>query len=252
MSRKHCLQLNAVKCIIFGGKRDREKFLQNFGHDIVLCGEIIYFQDSVRNLGLIMDHNLRFAGHVSRCLSRAYLNLRMIYQCRAYLNKYNRQLLCESLVLSHMNFCDVVYGPCLTVFDVNRVQKLQNCCLRYIHGIRKYEPITHTLKLTGWLSMKHRRQLHSSILYFNVIKNATPLDLYSRIKLRSSVHCVNVRSREDISIPMHRTSLFERAFSYQVPKIMNELKFDYRNITLDKFMLHIRNNFRNDPLYNGS
>lgn len=212
-------------------------------------GSKISFLEFTRNLGLTVDTDLRFSRHISNCLLKAYASLRNLYQFRSILSKSSKILLCESTVLSYMNYCDAVYGPCLTAFDKNRIQVLQNSCLRLIHGLRKYDSVSYTLKTTGWLSMELRRRFHSYVLFYRIITEKLPINLYNRITFRSAVHSINIRSKRTISIPKHRTDIFTRSYSYQVPNCMNSLDFEYRNITLDKFKLHIMNNFRNDPLY---
>ena len=124
------------------------------------------FQESFKNLGLIIDQDLRFVEHINRCLQKGYGSLKVIYQNRSILDRHVKSVLCEQLVLSQLSYCDVVYGPCLRSLEIRRIQKLQNSCLRLIFGIRKYSRISHTLKLNNWLNMYNRRYLHSATLFF--------------------------------------------------------------------------------------
>nr|CAI5825217.1 unnamed protein product [Callosobruchus analis] len=67
-------------------------------------------------------------------------------------------MLCDSLVLSHLNYGDVIYDSCLIASDAFRIQKLQNSCLN----------LTHKLNDAHWLNMKNRRLLHACCI--NTIK----------------------------------------------------------------------------------
>lgn len=237
ISKKHSLSLNTSKSIamIFGKNKLVNEFLDVHKDSIILNNEIIKFDDNVRNLGLTMDSNLRFSKHISNCLGKSYSNLRHLYQCKDYLNSKNRTLLCESLVLSNFNFCDVVYGPCLLVSDQNRIQRLQNSCLRFIHGIRRDQHISHYLKTTGWLSMQQRRFLHSSTLFFKILTNTVPEYLFKKVKLRSESHNLNTRSRNFIELPKHNSEMYKRSYCYQICKIMNSLNVFNLNLKMSQF-----------------
>lgn len=140
------------------------------------------------------DQDLRFTEHISRKLQSAYISLKLIYQNRLSLPALLKSELCEALVLSQLNYCDSIYGPCLRKSDSDRLQRLQNSCLRLIFGIRKYDHISHCLGLNGWLCMSDRRILHMACFFHNILKNKIPDYLYRKISFRSDVHHVNIRS----------------------------------------------------------
>ena len=61
-SEEHFFKLNGggTTVITFGRKTDRNVFLYNFGRSLHINNNIIEFRDSVRNLGLHIDDDLRF------------------------------------------------------------------------------------------------------------------------------------------------------------------------------------------------
>lgn len=64
-----------------------------------------------------LDSSLRYTINTNRLIKKAFANL------NSYRNIPDRQtriLLCESLVLSHFNFCNSVYGPFLNYADKQR------------------------------------------------------------------------------------------------------------------------------------
>lgn len=131
-------------------------------------------------------------------------------------------MLCETLVLSPLNFCDTVYGPCLDSYDTKRVQKLQNSCLRLIFGIRRRDRVSHKLKEIGWLNMYNQRVLHAVCFFYKIIKYKTPPYLYKKIKHRTDVHNLNVRRKNLLSIPAHNKEFFKRSFSYRIAHYVNK------------------------------
>lgn len=224
-SKNHCIQLNSSKsfAVLFGRGTDRERFLDEHSDKLNIGNNLIEFKEEVRNLGLVMDSGLRFSSHVNKCLQRAYCGLKMIYQIRYLLTQKTKSILCGHLVLSQFTYCDTVYGSCLTAADAGRIQRMQNSCLRLIFGIRKYQRISHTLKVNRWLNMQHRRFLHAACQYHNIIINKSPPYLYDRIKFRTDVHNLNIRFKGTLTPPIHRTETFKRSFSYQITYIYNQL-----------------------------
>lgn len=236
VSTQHCLILNGSKSVfvLFGRKKDRIAF-QRLNYRIEINAEGISQQSAVKNLGLTMDEDLRFTKHISNCLKKAYFGLRTIYQHRQYLSRRNKIKLCETLVLSHLNYCDVVYNSSIYSADIGRIQKLQNGCLRLIFGIRKYSHISHTFYDINWLNMLNRRRLHAATLFFKVISHKAPQYLYQRITFRSDVHTLNLRFRGTLTPPSHKTELYKRSFSYTITKCMNSISVSTNHKCPSKF-----------------
>ena len=153
-----------------------------------------------------------------------------------------KTILCESLVLSHLNYCDVVYGPCLTKHDCQRLQRVQNSCTRLICGLRRRQAVSHKIAELNWLPIYKRRcPIHSSILFTKIIENKLPSYLYDKISFRTDVHNINIRRKDVLTIPLHRTSSYQKSFSYIVCKVINLLPLDIKSlkpITLKKHLKH--------------
>lgn len=244
-SQKHMLKINPKKsvAILFANKNIREHVLRNLSPRI--NNDSIQFKNSVKNLGLILDHKLRFKEHITYKLKIGYSNLKMLYAHRHYLNQSTKKMLCDALVLSHLNFCDVVYGPCLDADDTKRVQKIQNACLRFIFGIRRRERISHKLKDINWLNMENRRELHSVVFFYKILKNETPSYLLNKIRYRTDVHNINIRHRHLINIPQHHKEIFKRSFSYNASFIINKYKISDLTLSCNTFKKKISQKLSN-------
>lgn len=222
-SESLALKINPSKCyvILFGRKKIRNKIKPKLA--ISIDGNALECKDKVRNLGVFLDCDLRFKAQVSNCLRNAFVKLKLIFNNRFFLNTKVKILLCETLVLSQFNFCDALYDPCIDKDDSKRIQRMQNSCLRLIYGIRKYSSISYKLFETKWLTMKSRRILHSNCLFYKIITTKEPQYLYNKIKLRTQHHNVNIRYKDQITIPLHKTALYERSFSYTIANQFNNL-----------------------------
>lgn len=218
-----CLKINPKKStlLVFGGRQAVSRLSASL--NIVMDGVPLNIVPEARNLGVVLDSDLRFRGHVSTLLRRAYCSLRLLYGSRHLLSRTMKSRLCEALVLSVFNHGDVVYDKCLDVATATRIQRLQNSCLRFVFGIRRRERVSHALRWLGWLNMSRRRLLHSASLYHRIILSAAPPYLSRKIKYRTDIHNINVRHRHTVCIPRHRTQIFKRSFSYCLADTYNNV-----------------------------
>ena len=221
-TNSHLLKINPSKSIavLFCNENLRINIMTRL--NIMLEDRTIRVEKQAKNLGLILDNKLRFKEHVTNKLKICYSRLKIVYSQRRCLSPEIKKMLCESLVLSPLNYCDNVYGPCLDTSDIQRIQKLQNCCLRMIFGIRRRQHISHKLKETGWLNMHNRRILHAICFYYRVLKFKCPPYLLTRVVFRTDVHNINIRRKNLLTIPSHNKEYFKRSFSYQIAFLMNK------------------------------
>lgn len=229
-SQDHFLKINSAKsyAVLFGSKKIRERFQSQI--QLTINNNNIDCKTSAKNLGLLIDSDLRFKDHISRCLRNAFIKLKLIFNNRYCLNRKIKVMLCETLVLSQFNYCDTVYDTCIDSEDSKRIQRMQNSCLRLIFGIRKFSKITHKLSDVNWLSMKSRRTLHSNCLFHKIIISQQPTYLFNKISYRSQLHNVNVRNKNSIAIPRHKTVAFEKSFSYKIGKYYNQLPSNIKSV----------------------
>lgn len=222
-SENICLAVNPSKSslVVFGPKKQRQDCANNIR--IIIGDNILKCNDVCKNLGMYLDTSLRFSTHVTFTLKKAYTNLKLLYGSNFLLDKKTKIMLCNSLVLSHFNYGDVVYNTCLTLFDKIRIQRVQNSCARFIFHVKKYESISSKILQLGWLNMSQRRCLHSCVLYHKIICTKYPKYLYDKIEFRYNIHSLNTRGKTILSPPMHRTSIFERSFKFNIYKLYNAI-----------------------------
>lgn len=142
---QHSLQINASKSavLLIGGQQSGRSLLND--HPLYMGNQVIPVETECGSLGVVMDNTFRYRQQVSRYVRKAYSNLKILYQHRYYLSIDVKLMLCNSLVLSTFMYCSTVYGPCIDGRDRKRIQRVQNACLRFVYGIRKYDHISHTL-----------------------------------------------------------------------------------------------------------
>lgn len=229
VSDLHSLHLNPgkTKAILFGSSHDILTTVDQIAlHIDNVPVEIV---DEVKNLGLVMDNTFRYRKHISNCIRKGYASLRLLYPHRSYLSQKLKIKLCESLVLSKVMYCCQIFYPCLDQETLNKIQVLQNSCLRYIYGLRKYDRVSYALKDAKWLNMKNRYHLLTVCFYHRILTQKTPPYLYYKIRYRTDVHNVNVRRKNVLCTPRFKLELFRRSFSYDVCARYNSLPDQFKN-----------------------
>lgn len=223
-SQRNGLMLNAKKtmCICVGARVTRSRALDLINCDIVLNDSIIVLEDKARNLGVLFDSHLSFEDHVNNLCRLAYMKFKSIYSFKKSICSAVKWNLCCALILSLFTYCSSVYFPFSTQSSKYKLQKVQNCCLRYSFNIAYREHITpHYLRLNIF---KVHQLLHCQYasLIFNVLKYQEPEYLFKMLQRRSEVHSVDVRNRNLFSVPHHSSEKFKGSFANMAVIIFNE------------------------------
>ena len=77
-----------------------------------------------KDLGVIMDPNLKFHTHTSAVASKANQMLGLIKKSFTNLNGYTLPLLYKILVRLHLEYANIVWGPTF-VTDLNTIESVQ-------------------------------------------------------------------------------------------------------------------------------
>lgn len=251
-AKSHSLKINPAKsCALLLGNTFVCERLRN-SVQIGVDGQSIEIVSEAKNLSLIMDNTFRYRRHISTCLQKSYAKLKMLYPHRHYLPTCTKLQLCDSLVLSQLNHCSQVYSPALDVITKYKIQKLQNSCLRFCYGIRKYQHISHKLKDAKWLNMSKRFKLQSACLFHCVINSKKPGYLYNKITYRTDIHNLNIRRKWTLYPPAHKLVVFERCFTFNIYRLWNQLPLTIANIVdKTKFKKCLFKTFFNSQCHTG-
>lgn len=143
-SKRNCLVLNPSKSkyMVCGSRLQTDGILSRHPNVKILDSQVDRVTEA-RNLGLIFDAALKFESHILDVAKKCFYRLHLLYRIRPQLSDALRIVLCEALVLSKVNYCDTVYGPCLLVRTQRILQRVQNACARFCFNVPKRSHITH-------------------------------------------------------------------------------------------------------------
>ena len=102
----------------------------------------------------------------------------------------------EIYILSLFNYGDFIVGN-MSRRLANKIQRLQNSCMRFVFGLRKYDHISNCYEKNKTLNMENRRKLHSLILMHKISIGLAPEYLSEKLVRHSDLHEYNTCGREN-------------------------------------------------------
>ena len=184
----------------------------------------------VRNLGVIMDMHLSMSDHITKTCRSAVIAIRKIGQIRQYLNRKSIETLVHSLIMSHVDNCNVLlYG--LPKKDIYRVQRIQNTAARLISGARSRDSISPILHDLHWLPVEKRVMFKILIMCFKALNNLSPSYITDLIHHHIPARPLRSSSQNLLSVRPVKTHTYgNRAFSASAPVLWNSLPIEIRKI----------------------
>ena len=131
----------------------------------------------------------------------------------------------------------------MSEFLKTKIQKVQNTCVRFIFGLRKYDHISSYLKKLATLNMEERRTLHGIVQMHRINKKIAPSYLIEKITQHENIHNYNTRHRKNIVCDKVRTSSRAHSFFPTFSRLYNDLNktINYRNTSIETFRKHAKN-----------
>ncbi|KAJ8977410.1 hypothetical protein NQ317_003191, partial [Molorchus minor] len=124
---------------------------------------------------LWLDSSLRFTKHANHLIQKSYAKLKMLYIHKDILSTDVKLKLSDSLILSSLSYCDMVYWPALLYKDKESLQKVQNACIRFSYNIRKFDHISPSFLQSKWLTLNELQVLTSTLTSKSTVLLSTAL-----------------------------------------------------------------------------
>jgi Reverse transcriptase (RNA-dependent DNA polymerase) len=216
------LKLNPKKCVhlIIGSKKNLTKLNKISLSDIKIFDNIIPRCNNIRNLGLVFDENMTWDFHINNIIKSSYATLKQFYHYKNFFSKQIKITLVNSLILPKFDYCDVVFVH-MSCHLKNKLQKVQNMCLRFIFNKKKFDHISSHYNELGWLKLEKRRDLHMGCLIYKIKQNKTPIYLYNMLLDSNDIHGHNTRTQ--FFIPSINNNYGKRMFKFFGPQFWNSI-----------------------------
>ena len=197
--------------------------------EVLVNGERYQLKQTIRNLGVFLDSQMKFSDHIDRICRSSYANLRMLHALRTSLKNGDLAILAHALVLSRIEFAPaVLYG--VDDKQLKKLQRVIKATFRLCYRFKKYDNISEEMKRCGWLSIKERISMRFLLILHTIVTYKEPHYLWKLIQFTSSDRNLRSQSRGELVVHGSRTSVGSRAFVVAAPKIWSLINVDTRNI----------------------
>ena len=218
------LKLNEGKSvyIIIGSRHNINKINELNLPDIKINNKVIERETSVRNLGVIFDEIMSWDPEINKCIKNGYDKLRHAYRFKNFLSKNSKKLIVQSYILSQFNYSSIILQN-LTKAQMDKLQKFQNTCVRFILNLRKFDHISEGRASLGFLKMSRMRDSQALTLMHKIRSGKAPLYLANKISFQSDHHEHRTRARANICTRRFNTNFGKNCFFNCITKKYNEL-----------------------------
>ena len=185
-------------------------------------------QHSVRNLGVMFDHNLAFDVQITKVVQSCFLQIRNIAKVKHFLSRADLEIVIHAFISSRLDYCNSLYSG-LSLKAISRLQFIQNAAARLLTNSRKYDHINPILAELHWLPVKYRIDFKLLLITFKALHGLAPAYIPDLLKPYEPGRCLRSSGRTLLATPTARlVTKGDRAFSVRAPQLWNSLPEDLR------------------------
>lgn len=216
--------------LLIGGTYMRNLVDPSSIQPVLYNGVVIPFTDTAKNLGIIFDSNLSWGSHVNEISRKIHFSYRSLKRLQKFLPLETKILLAQTLLLPMLDYADVCFLDASEVL-VNKLERLQNLCIRFIYGLRKYDHVSAYRSKLNWLPIRKRRDAHIlSSLYNFLFNSLSPPYMRERFQflVPRDQPCRTAKSLL-LKFPPHTSSRYGNSFTVHAARLWNSLPHDIRD-----------------------
>ena len=172
-------------------------------------------------LGITLDSTLNFTKHIASVIQLICYKMTLLAKLKKYLKDETALLIYKTMLLPYFDYADVIFCKA-NMKDTDKLQTLQNKCLRICMGRDRRFDTGRAHKLANTPFLKDRREAHVCNFMF---KRKNNTKLLNRREIRTRTHDAPL-----FTIHVPRCEAFKRSVGFHGSSTWNNLKVDTRNI----------------------
>jgi hypothetical protein len=232
---RHLLKINDSKTelVVFVNIQQQRFLEESPVLSLELGDSTIQASDSVRNLGVVFDSQLKCDSRVSAVVKSCNFHLCQISRIRRYISDDACRLAVLALVSSRLDYCNsMLAGTQETHLD--RLQRIQNRAARLI--TRPHVPrgeilhVTPILEQLHWLPVRQRVVYKLCVLVYHCVTGTGPQYLTELLQHYTREARLRQPSALKLVVPRTRRVVGRVGFGFAGPVAWNSLPPPLRNI----------------------
>ena len=213
-----------------------QKFSDSKTYQIRCSEKAVKRVQCTKLLGIKFDENLSLKDHANNVVKACYGNLQILRQFKHFAPLNVRETLAETLVLSKISYCNVVYAQ-LPNYQINRLQRIQKTATGY--DLNRYTRMIDANEHLKWLPIKENNEFSISKLVFLALNN-TNWPKY--LPIETVKDCHSLRTENTMKMTRGETNCFsnqalvfnELPKSVRCSPTVNSFKHDAKKYYMDK------------------
>ena len=229
------LTVNTLKTffVLFSNKRH-----QNLSPLVIkssLSYDVIQRVDNTKFLGIVYDFNMSFKSHINYLSQRLARTAALFYRVKPFVPEFVMRNMYQAHFLSLISYCNLIWSSTFPS-HLDPITKLQKRVIRIISNL---DFLAHTDPLFKQLKLLDLSKINKYNLGVYFFKNR-----FSLLQQLTIQHPYPTRNRHRPIPSQHNTTIYERSFTYQAPKVWNELLDHDPNVlnitSLNVFKRHMK------------
>ena len=185
--------------------------------------------------------NLGFSKHIKHIRGKATAATKNLYRIRDLLPTKYKMILYDSLIATHFNYADVIWGGC-TKQNQEKLQVTQNFAMRTVLGADRRSSATEALQRLRYLNLNNKRQVHEAVFAYKAINETHPEDISQKYKELLPKGNTRSAKRQIINYPRHKTSLYEKSPLYRTITTWNQIPTELKTAPATTFKKQVQKN----------
>ena len=225
-ANKLTLNIDKTVCLLFQKQGHTKKI------HIRVDNIIIHNTHETKFLGIWLDEHLSWTTHIQKLILKLTRNTNLLKFNQNLMPTHTKKLVYHSHIASHLHYGLLLWGNNASENQLNKLQKIQNKCLRYL---LPKETHLNACKKLNILTIRDMLKLANLKFAYKLANNHLPPRIIticnedSRKNTLLPKHRYNTRNRNTPNLPREANKLYRDSFLFQGPRSILSLDKTIQN-----------------------
>ena len=212
----------------------------------IICNNVRIKQHSqVTYLDCILEETMSGESMANKVISKVNARLKFLHLKNKYLTPNLHRLLCNASIEPHFDYACSAWYPDLSKKLKNRIQTLQNKCIRFCLQLDKMLHISQKeFETVNWLPIKERYNQCVNSIAFKYFDNQSPHYLNEVFMKAPESSSLLRNSYQKLQQPFCKTNTGQNALSFIGPALWNKVPEKIKRTTnLNTFKHNLKKHY---------
>ena len=193
-----------------------------------------------KHLGVILTSDLNWDKQIAHITKKVNLKLSIIWQVKE-LSRHCLDVLCKLHVSASIDYCLTVFGPCLNLMQIRKLDNLKYRAAKIVTGAQKFTSQDNLFRELGWETTTQRiKQLCLTQFHKIMHRQTTPL-IQDCLPSLLNTRYPTKRTFEHYSC---KKTFFEKSFFPVAIKLWDDLAKDLKGLDHIEFKIKLKEIFK--------